>query len=214
MKPKKPNSVRLPLIFLIVTLIYPHFTLTPFSPQYYLPSIYTISAGFHLISHSLHFSPGLVYLGPIFTVKISPLLFTLGPYLTLLYLSLSPIHPFIPPIYSEFTPNSPLFEVGCDDNVTNFETQYKNIVWNGWYKFDYYIMKPILTHNGPPLTATCPSFCHPITNCFTSHEAYTNHNDDDNEVSLWVINYESFFSFVGTICGFRPDRVRGIVTIT
>jgi sodium/hydrogen exchanger-like protein 6/7 len=74
--------------------------------------------------------------------------------------------------------------VGCDDNVTNVETQYKNIVWNGWYKFDYYVMKPILTHNGPPLTATCPSFCHPITNCFTSHEAYTNHNDDDNEVIL------------------------------
>ena len=77
---------------------------------------------------------------------------------------------------------TPIFLVGCDDNVTNVETQYKNIVWNGWYKFDYYIMKPILTHNGPPLTATCPSFCHPITNCFTSHEAYTNHNDDDNEV--------------------------------
>ena len=78
----------------------------------------------------------------------------------------------------------PSLLVGCDDNVTNVETQYKNIVWNGWYKFDYYVMKPILTHNGPPLTATCPSFCHPITNCFTSHEAYTNHNDDDNEVSL------------------------------
>lgn len=74
--------------------------------------------------------------------------------------------------------------VGCDDNVTNVETQYKNIVWNGWYKFDYYVMKPLLTHNGPPLTATCPSVCHPITNCFTSPEAYTNHNDDDNEVIL------------------------------
>ena len=39
-----------------------------------------------------------------------------------------------------------------------------------------------MTHHGPPLTATCPSVCRPLTSCFTSEEAYTNHNDDDNEV--------------------------------
>lgn len=76
--------------------------------------------------------------------------------------------------------------VGVDENSPDSlgGQQYKNVLWNGWYKFDYYIVKPFLTHHGPPLTATCPSVCHPITNCFTSQDAYTNHNDDDNEVIL------------------------------
>ena len=68
--------------------------------------------------------------------------------------------------------------------------EFQNILWHGWYKFDYKIMKPLLTNQGPPLGTTCPSFCAPITNCFTSPDAYAS-NDDDNEVRL-ITKYNKF----------------------
>lgn len=52
-----------------------------------------------------------------------------------------------------------------------------------WYNFDRNYLKPLLTHSGPPLTATLPSCCGPLARCLTSPQAYENegqlHDDDD-----------------------------------
>lgn len=60
-----------------------------------------------------------------------------------------------------------------------------------WYNFDRNYLKPLLTHSGPPLTATLPSCCGPIARCLTSPQAYENegqlHDDDDfilNDASI------------------------------
>lgn len=44
-----------------------------------------------------------------------------------------------------------------------------------WYTFDHNYLKPILTHSGPPLTTTLPSYCGPLASCLTSPQAYENH---------------------------------------
>uniref|UniRef100_A0A8D3DHZ1 Sodium/hydrogen exchanger n=1 Tax=Scophthalmus maximus TaxID=52904 RepID=A0A8D3DHZ1_SCOMX len=44
-----------------------------------------------------------------------------------------------------------------------------------WYSFDHNYLKPILTHSGPPLTSTLPSYCGPLASCLTSPQAYENH---------------------------------------
>ncbi|XP_034036505.1 sodium/hydrogen exchanger 7 [Thalassophryne amazonica] len=41
-----------------------------------------------------------------------------------------------------------------------------------WYTFDHNYLKPILTHSGPPLTSTLPSYCGPLASCLTSPRAY------------------------------------------
>ncbi|XP_076024695.1 sodium/hydrogen exchanger 6-like [Genypterus blacodes] len=52
-----------------------------------------------------------------------------------------------------------------------------------WYNFDHNYLKPLLTHSGPPLTATMPACCGPLARCLTSPQAYENegrlHDDDD-----------------------------------
>ncbi|CAN9500262.1 unnamed protein product [Ophioblennius macclurei] len=44
-----------------------------------------------------------------------------------------------------------------------------------WYTFDHNYLKPILTHSGPPLTSTLPTYCTPLASCLTSPQAYENH---------------------------------------
>ncbi|XP_051881852.1 sodium/hydrogen exchanger 7 isoform X2 [Pristis pectinata] len=56
-----------------------------------------------------------------------------------------------------------------------------------WYSFDHNYLKPILTHSGPPLTATLPGWCGPIARCLTSPQAYENQEqlrDDDSDLIL------------------------------
>uniref|UniRef100_A0A673YC80 Sodium/hydrogen exchanger n=1 Tax=Salmo trutta TaxID=8032 RepID=A0A673YC80_SALTR len=57
-----------------------------------------------------------------------------------------------------------------------------------WYNFDNTYLKPLLTHSGPPLTATLPACCGPLARCLTSTQAYENeghqHNDDSDELVL------------------------------
>ncbi|XP_047231173.1 sodium/hydrogen exchanger 7 isoform X2 [Girardinichthys multiradiatus] len=43
-----------------------------------------------------------------------------------------------------------------------------------WYTFDHNYLKPILTHSGPPLTSTLPSYCGPLASCLTTPRAYEN----------------------------------------
>ncbi|XP_075340912.1 sodium/hydrogen exchanger 7 [Odontesthes bonariensis] len=54
-----------------------------------------------------------------------------------------------------------------------------------WYTFDHNYLKPLLTHSGPPLTSTLPSYCGPLANCLTSPRAYENHEqlrDPDSDL--------------------------------
>ncbi|KAM3866790.1 sodium/hydrogen exchanger 6a isoform 2-T2 [Diretmus argenteus] len=56
-----------------------------------------------------------------------------------------------------------------------------------WYNFDHNYLKPILTHSGPPLTATLPVCCGPLARCLTSPQAYENEcqlRDDDSDLIL------------------------------
>ncbi|KAJ8396514.1 hypothetical protein AAFF_G00018200 [Aldrovandia affinis] len=56
-----------------------------------------------------------------------------------------------------------------------------------WYTFDHNYLKPILTHSGPPLTATLPGCCGPLARCLTSPQAYENEGqlqDDDSDLIL------------------------------
>uniref|UniRef100_A0A3P8TLF1 Sodium/hydrogen exchanger n=1 Tax=Amphiprion percula TaxID=161767 RepID=A0A3P8TLF1_AMPPE len=52
-----------------------------------------------------------------------------------------------------------------------------------WYTFDHNYLKPILTHSGPPLTSTLPSYCGPLASCLTSPRAY--------EVSVWLHKHKN-----------------------
>ncbi|KAL0993914.1 hypothetical protein UPYG_G00115500 [Umbra pygmaea] len=55
-----------------------------------------------------------------------------------------------------------------------------------WYNFDNTYLKPLLTHSGPPLTATLPACCGPLARCLTSSQASENdgrlYNDDSAEL--------------------------------
>uniref|UniRef100_A0A8C6TKE2 Sodium/hydrogen exchanger n=1 Tax=Neogobius melanostomus TaxID=47308 RepID=A0A8C6TKE2_9GOBI len=76
--------------------------------------------------------------------------------------------------------------VGVDSDQENTRRNTKHeSAWpfRIWYNFDRNYLKPLLTHSGPPLTATLPSCCGPIARCLTSPQAYENegplHDDDD-----------------------------------
>nr|XP_023653471.1 sodium/hydrogen exchanger 6-like isoform X1 [Paramormyrops kingsleyae] len=54
-----------------------------------------------------------------------------------------------------------------------------------WYSFDSNYLKPLLTHSGPPLTATLPSWCGGLARCLTSPHAYENEGrlkEDDSDL--------------------------------
>ncbi|KAM6907207.1 sodium/hydrogen exchanger 6-like [Xenentodon cancila] len=68
-----------------------------------------------------------------------------------------------------------------------------------WYIFDHNYLKPLLTHSGPPLTATLPACCGPLARCLTSPQAYENEgqlHDDDSDFTMNDANVSSMYSDV------------------
>uniref|UniRef100_A0A3B5QTD0 Sodium/hydrogen exchanger n=1 Tax=Xiphophorus maculatus TaxID=8083 RepID=A0A3B5QTD0_XIPMA len=68
-----------------------------------------------------------------------------------------------------------------------------------WYNFDHNYLKPLLTHSGPPLTATLPACCGPLARCLTSPQAYENEgplHDDDSDFILNDANVSSLYADV------------------
>ncbi|TRZ01987.1 hypothetical protein DNTS_024160 [Danionella cerebrum] len=57
-----------------------------------------------------------------------------------------------------------------------------------WYNFDHNYLKPLLTHSGPPLTATLPACCGPLARCLTSPQAYENEGQLKNADSDLILN--------------------------
>ncbi|XP_067841870.1 sodium/hydrogen exchanger 7 isoform X2 [Heptranchias perlo] len=88
-------------------------------------------------------------------------------------------------------PNNDSFQVIQGDlahpESTSRTKQESAWLFRLWYSFDHNYLKPILTHSGPPLTATLPSWCGPIARCLTSPQAYDNQEqlrDDDSDLIL------------------------------
>ncbi|XP_054481257.1 sodium/hydrogen exchanger 6-like [Anoplopoma fimbria] len=68
-----------------------------------------------------------------------------------------------------------------------------------WYTFDHNYLKPLLTHSGPPLTATLPTCCGPLARCLTSPQAYENEgqlHDDDTDFILNDASVSSMYADV------------------
>ncbi|XP_028272394.1 sodium/hydrogen exchanger 6a [Parambassis ranga] len=80
--------------------------------------------------------------------------------------------------------NSMSITDGSERRTTKQESAW---LFRIWYNFDHNYLKPILTHSGPPLTATLPPCCGPIARFLTSPQAYENEGqlqDDDSELIL------------------------------
>ncbi|KAM8887948.1 sodium/hydrogen exchanger 7 isoform 3-T3 [Synchiropus picturatus] len=86
-------------------------------------------------------------------------------------------------------PSSDSFQVlqgeGAEDKGHSKTKQESAWLFRMWYTFDHNYLKPMLTHSGPPLTSTLPSYCGPLASCLTSPQAYENHEqlgDHDSDL--------------------------------
>ncbi|KAJ4946009.1 hypothetical protein JOQ06_023687 [Pogonophryne albipinna] len=80
--------------------------------------------------------------------------------------------------------NSSSITDGSERRSTKQESAW---LFRKWYNFDHNYVKPILTHSGPPLTATLPPCCGPLARFLTSPQAYENEcqlKDDDSDLIL------------------------------
>lgn len=74
----------------------------------------------------------------------------------------------------DFQPAGDSFQVLQGDGSQDQSRTKQESAWffRLWYTFDHNYLKPILTHSGPPLTSTLPSYCGPLASCLTSPQAY------------------------------------------
>uniref|UniRef100_A0A7N6AGD8 Sodium/hydrogen exchanger n=1 Tax=Anabas testudineus TaxID=64144 RepID=A0A7N6AGD8_ANATE len=81
------------------------------------------------------------------------------------------------------------FENGTDSYCSERRSTKQESAWlfRIWYNFDHNYLKPILTHSGPPLTATLPPCCGPLARFLTSPQAFENEcqlKNDDSDLIL------------------------------
>uniref|UniRef100_A0A1A8ACD0 Sodium/hydrogen exchanger n=2 Tax=Nothobranchius furzeri TaxID=105023 RepID=A0A1A8ACD0_NOTFU len=68
---------------------------------------------------------------------------------------------------------------GAQDEGQSKTKQESARLFRLWYSFDHNYLKPILTHSGPPLTSTLPSYCGPLASCLTSPRNHEQLRDSD-----------------------------------
>ncbi|XP_061482961.1 sodium/hydrogen exchanger 7 isoform X2 [Rhineura floridana] len=89
-------------------------------------------------------------------------------------------------------PSNDSFQVlqgdGPDAERRNRTKQESVWIFRLWYSFDHNYLKPILTHSGPPLTATLPGWCGLIAHCLTSPQVYENQEQLRDEDSDFILN--------------------------
>uniref|UniRef100_A0A8C3B9Z5 Sodium/hydrogen exchanger n=1 Tax=Cairina moschata TaxID=8855 RepID=A0A8C3B9Z5_CAIMO len=81
-----------------------------------------------------------------------------------------------------------LFDDGPDSERRNRTKQESAWLFRLWYSFDHNYLKPILTHSGPPLTTTLPSWCGLVAHCLTSPQVYDNQEQLREEDSDFILN--------------------------
>uniref|UniRef100_A0A1A8KF22 Sodium/hydrogen exchanger n=1 Tax=Nothobranchius kuhntae TaxID=321403 RepID=A0A1A8KF22_NOTKU len=68
---------------------------------------------------------------------------------------------------------------GAQDEGQSKTKQESARLFRLWYSFDHNYLKPILTHSGPPLTSTLPSYCGPLASCLASPRNHEQLRDSD-----------------------------------
>uniref|UniRef100_A0A1A8FUP6 Sodium/hydrogen exchanger n=2 Tax=Nothobranchius korthausae TaxID=1143690 RepID=A0A1A8FUP6_9TELE len=89
----------------------------------------------------------------------------------------------------DLQPSGDSFQVlqgdGAQDEGQSKTKQESARLFRLWYSFDHNYLKPILTHSGPPLTSTLPSYCGPLASCLASPRVNENHEqlrDPDSDL--------------------------------
>uniref|UniRef100_A0A8C3BE98 Sodium/hydrogen exchanger n=1 Tax=Cairina moschata TaxID=8855 RepID=A0A8C3BE98_CAIMO len=87
-------------------------------------------------------------------------------------------------------PTNDSFQVlqGVNSERRNRTKQESAWLFRLWYSFDHNYLKPILTHSGPPLTTTLPSWCGLVAHCLTSPQVY--------DVSRCSLNLQLLMNFL------------------
>lgn len=103
----------------------------------------------------------------------------------------------------DLQPSGDSFQVlqgdGSQDEGQSKTKQESACLFRMWYTFDHNYLKPILTHSGPPLTSTLPSYCGPLASCLTSPQAYENHEQlRDPDFDLFRNDADLTFMFGDT----------------
>ncbi|XP_069060395.1 sodium/hydrogen exchanger 7 isoform X1 [Pleurodeles waltl] len=87
-------------------------------------------------------------------------------------------------------PNHDSFQVLQGDGPEGGSRTKQESAWifRFWYSFDHNYLKPILTHSGPPLITTLPSWCGLIARCFTSPQVQEDVEPPRDEDSDFILN--------------------------
>ncbi|XP_073520573.1 sodium/hydrogen exchanger 7 isoform X2 [Phyllobates terribilis] len=89
-------------------------------------------------------------------------------------------------------PTNDSFQVlQADSGISNGISRTKQEsawIFRLWYSFDHNYLKPMLTHSGPPLTSTLPSWCGFVAKCFTSPQVYNNPEQLREDDADFILN--------------------------
>ncbi|XP_073397555.1 sodium/hydrogen exchanger 7 isoform X2 [Dendrobates tinctorius] len=89
-------------------------------------------------------------------------------------------------------PTNDSFQVlQADSGISNGLSRTKQEsawIFRLWYSFDHNYLKPMLTHSGPPLTSTLPSWCGFVAKCFTSPQVYNNPEQLREDDADFILN--------------------------
>ncbi|KAM4047064.1 sodium/hydrogen exchanger 7 isoform 2-T2 [Anomaloglossus baeobatrachus] len=89
-------------------------------------------------------------------------------------------------------PTNDSFQVlQADSGISNGVSRTKQEsawIFRLWYSFDHNYLKPMLTHSGPPLISTLPSWCGFVAKCFTSPQVYNNPEQLREDDADFILN--------------------------